>query len=45
LSLSKTDGNRLRIFERRILRMTDGPVNCNGIWRAIYGNELYMLYD
>jgi hypothetical protein len=30
---STMDGNMLRIFERRILRLIDDPVNDNGIWR------------
>jgi hypothetical protein len=25
--------------------MSDSPVNCNGIWRTKYSNELYKLYD
>jgi hypothetical protein len=29
-TLSKKDGNMLRIFERRILRMIYGPVNDKG---------------
>ena len=33
------------IFERRILRMIYSPVNNNSIWRTVYNNELYTLYD
>jgi len=39
-TFSKKDGNRLRIFERRILRAIYGPVNDNDIWRAKYNSEL-----
>jgi hypothetical protein len=39
------DGNMLRIFDRRILRMIYGPVSEDGIWRTRYNNELYTLYD
>ena len=35
----------LRIFERRMLRMIYHPIDDNGIWRTIYNNELYRLYD
>ena len=41
--LSKKDGNMLRIFETRILRMIYGLINDNGIWRTRY-NKLYTLY-
>jgi hypothetical protein len=43
--LSKEDGNMLRIFERRILRMIYGQINDNCMWRARYNNELYTVYD
>jgi hypothetical protein len=45
--LSKTDGNMLQIFERRILRMIYGPIIKDGIWRTRYkyNIELHMLYD
>jgi hypothetical protein len=42
--LSK-DGNVLRIFERRILRMIYGSIYDNGTWRTSYNNEPYMLYN
>jgi hypothetical protein len=35
----------LQIFERRILRMTYGPVNDNGTWKTRYNNELYTFYN
>jgi hypothetical protein len=38
------DGNMLRIFERRILKMIYGPIDGNGTWRTRY-NKLYTLYD
>jgi hypothetical protein len=34
------NGNMLKIFERRILRMIYGPIRDNGIWRTGYKNEL-----
>jgi hypothetical protein len=34
----------LRIFERRVLRVTDGPISDNGIKRARYSNEPHMVY-
>jgi hypothetical protein len=33
-ALSKKDGNMLRIFERRLLRIIYGHINDNGIWRT-----------
>jgi hypothetical protein len=45
LALSKKDGNMLRIFERRILRMVYVSINDDGIWRTRYRCELYTLYD
>ena len=35
----------LRNFEMKILRMIYHYIDDNGIWRTIYHNELYMLYD
>jgi hypothetical protein len=35
----------LRIFERIMLRMIYVPINDNGIWRMMYNNKLYTLYD
>ena len=39
------DGNMLRIFERRMLRMIYGPFSDNGTWRTRCTNERYTLYD
>jgi hypothetical protein len=35
---------KLRIFERRILRRIYGPTCENGVWRIKYNDELYSLY-
>jgi hypothetical protein len=43
--ISKKDGNMLRIFEWRILRMIYGPINDNGIWRTRKSNVLYLVYS
>ena len=43
--LSKNDGNMLRIFESRKLRMIYSSVYDNGAWRTRCGNDLYTLYD
>jgi hypothetical protein len=42
---SKKDWNKLRICERRILKIIYGPLKVNGIWRTVYSNELYTLCD
>jgi hypothetical protein len=42
---SKKDGNMLRIFESRILRMVYVSINDDCIWRTRYHYELYTLYD
>ena len=34
----------LRVFQRRILRVSYGPANDSGIWSARYSNELYTVY-
>ena len=39
------DGNRLRIFEIRMLRMIYGSVNDNGTQRRRCANKLYTLHD
>jgi len=41
----KEGGNTLRIFERRILRMTFGPVKDNVIWRTRCHSELYSIHS
>jgi hypothetical protein len=38
------DEEKLRIFERRILRRIYGPTCENGVWRIKYNDELYILY-
>jgi len=43
--LSKEDGRRIRIFQRRILKMIYGPINDNSIWRKRHNSKFYMLYD
>jgi hypothetical protein len=43
--VSKKNGNVLRIFERRIVKIIYGPVNDNGIWKTRYSNELYTHYN
>jgi hypothetical protein len=43
--LSKKDESLLQIFERRILRRIDGPINEGGMWRIRYNNELHKLYN
>jgi len=45
LVLSKADGLRLGVFERKILRRIYGPI-CEGATRRLRYNEtLYHLYD
>jgi hypothetical protein len=39
--VSKKEENILQIFERRILRRIDGPINEFGMWRIRYNNELH----
>jgi hypothetical protein len=41
---TKADEEKLRTFERRILRRICGPTCGNGVWRIKYNNELYGLY-
>jgi hypothetical protein len=36
---------RIRIFERRKLRMIYGSVKDNGMWRTRYGSEPCMVYN
>ena len=43
--LVKKDKLRLAAFERKILRRIYGPVKDNDIWRIIYNQELYQLYN
>jgi hypothetical protein len=44
-ALVKTEGNKLKLFERKIPRKTYGPINENGNWRSRYNHELYRLYE
>jgi hypothetical protein len=43
-TLTKAEEEKLRIFERRILRKIYGPTCENGVWRIKYNDELYGLY-
>jgi hypothetical protein len=40
----KTDGEKLRIFEGRILRKIYGPTCENVVWIINYSYELHSLY-
>jgi hypothetical protein len=42
--LTKADKEKLRIFEKRILRRMHGPTFENGVWRIKYNDELCSLY-
>jgi len=44
--LSKVDGLRLGVFERKILRRIFGPICEEAVWRSRYIEELrvYCLY-
>jgi hypothetical protein len=42
--VTKADEEKLRIFERRILRRIYGPTCENGVWRIKYNDEVYSLY-
>jgi hypothetical protein len=42
-TLSKSDGNSLAIWERKILRKIFGPVKENGLWRIRTNQELMDL--
>jgi hypothetical protein len=44
-TLTKADKEKLRTFERRILRRIYGPTCENGVWRIKYNDELYGLYE
>jgi hypothetical protein len=43
-TLTKAVEEKLRTFERRILRKIYGPTCENGVWRIKYNDELYGLY-
>jgi hypothetical protein len=44
-ALTKTEENKLKIFERNILRKIYGLVNENGNWCSRYNHELCQLYE
>jgi hypothetical protein len=44
-ALTKTEENKLKIFERKILQKAYGWNNENGNWRSRYNHELYQLYE
>jgi hypothetical protein len=44
-TLTKSDENLLRIFERKILRKIYGPVQEGDIWRIRYNEELNRLIE
>jgi hypothetical protein len=43
-TVTKADKEKLRTFERRILRRIFGPTYENDVWRTKYNDELYSLY-
>jgi hypothetical protein len=43
-TLTEADDEKLRVFERRILRRLFGPTCENGVCRTKYNDELYSLY-
>jgi hypothetical protein len=43
-TLTTKEEERLKIFERKILRKIYGPSCVNGIWRIKYNDELYNTY-
>jgi hypothetical protein len=46
-SLTLREGNRLRVFENRILRRMFGPKTdeVTGEWRKLHSEELHILYS
>ncbi|KDR19558.1 hypothetical protein L798_06356 [Zootermopsis nevadensis] len=44
-ALTKGHENKLRVFERKILRKIYGPKNEEGNWQIRYNDELYHLYN
>jgi hypothetical protein len=42
-TLTVTDENALRRFERKVLRKIYGPVIDNGVWQIRYNSELYRF--
>lgn len=43
-TLTKTQAEKLAIFERKVLRKIFGAVNEKGVWRQRYNFELYKLF-
>jgi hypothetical protein len=43
LALTKTEENKPKLIERKILRKIYGPINENGNWRSRYSHELYQI--
>jgi hypothetical protein len=43
--VTKADENKLKVFEKNILRKIYGPINDKGEWRIRYNYELYKLFD
>ena len=43
-TLSKSDENKLAVWERKIMRRIFGPVTENGVWRNSSNEELMKLY-
>jgi hypothetical protein len=44
-TLTTNNIERLRVFERKMLRRIFGPACENGFWRIRYKNELYKLFS
>jgi hypothetical protein len=43
--LSKSDSNRLKIFERKIIIKIHGTVNEEGKWRIQSNNEIKRIFE
>jgi hypothetical protein len=41
---TKVNEDKLKIFERKILRKIYGPSYVSGVWRIKYNDELYKLF-
>jgi hypothetical protein len=41
-AINKSDDNKVRIFERKVLRSICDPINVNGDWRTRCNHELYQ---
>jgi hypothetical protein len=42
-TLTKLNEDKLKIFERKILRKNYGPSYVNGVWKIKYNDEVYKL--